>query len=93
MSPLKAFEYEEGLEEIDWELMDKRDYNNEECKEICMAECVAPFKSVPAEAFHSIIVKSEETASYLEGLCTKIYKHNCKRNFYIDVEEWRFIKK
>lgn len=91
MNPLRVFEYKEGLEEIDWDLMEQRDYNHEECKETCMAECIAPFKSVPAEVFHSIIVRSDETKAYLEELCKKIYNHQCRRKFFIDVEDWRFV--
>lgn len=34
MNPLKLFDYEEGFEEIDWELMEKRDYSDSECKEV-----------------------------------------------------------
>ena len=89
MNPLKLYDYEEGFEIIDWELMNKRDYNDYECKEVCMAECVAPYKSIPADAFHSIIVKSKETKKYLEELCQQIFKGKCK--FYIDIEPYSFI--
>ena len=89
MSPLKLYDCEEGFEIIDWELMNKRDYSIYECKEVCMAECVAPYKSIPADAFHSVIVKSEETKKYLEELCRKIFKEKCK--FYIDIKPDSFI--
>lgn len=91
MNPLEIFDYEEGLQRIDWELMEKRDYLDDECKEACMAECVAVHSSVPAKAFHSIIVKSEEIKNYLEQLCQKLYRVNCRQTFYIDVEPWRFV--
>ncbi len=89
MNPLEIYEYEEGFEKIDWKLMNTRDYNDYECKEVCMAECVAPYKSIPADAFHSIIVKSEETKKYLEKLCQQIFKGKCK--FYINTEPYSFI--
>ena len=89
MNPLKLYEYEEGFKKIDWELMNKRDYDDYECKEVCMAECVAPYKSIPADAFHSIIVKSEETKKYVEELCQQIFNGKCK--FYIDIEPYSFI--
>ncbi|MHC3993736.1 DarT ssDNA thymidine ADP-ribosyltransferase family protein [Thiomicrolovo sp. ZZH C-3] len=91
MNPLEIFDYEEGFQKIDWELMEKRDYSDNECKETCMAECVAVHRSVPAKAFHSIIVKSEETKNYLEQLCQKLYGADCRQTFYIDVEPRRFI--
>jgi len=93
MKPLEIFDYEEGFEKIDWNLMETRDYSNTECKETCMAECVALHSSVPSKAFHSIIVKSIEVKNYLEKLCQKIYNKDCKQTFYIDVEEWRFVGK
>lgn len=89
MKPLKLYEYDEGLEKIDWALMNRRDYTNHECKEVCMAECVAPFSEIPASAFHSIIVKSAETKQYLEDLCKNIFQKKC--NFFIDVDEHSFI--
>ncbi|WP_373004348.1 DarT ssDNA thymidine ADP-ribosyltransferase family protein [Sulfurimonas sp.] len=91
MKPLKIFDYEEGLKKIDWDLMEKRDYSNSECKEVCMAECVAVHVSVQSSAFHSIIVKSVETKNYLEELCQRLYNTNCKASFFIDVEAGLFI--
>lgn len=91
MKPLKMFKYKEGLKEIDWELMEKRDYTDSECKEACMAECVAGYKHISPKIFHCIIVKSKETKSYIEKLCQKIYKTNCKQTFFIDVEKKRFV--
>jgi len=89
MNPLEIYEYEDGFNKINWELMNKRDYSDYECKEVCMAECVAPYKSIPADAFHSIIVKSEETKKYIEELCQQIFSDKCK--FYIDIEPYSFI--
>jgi len=93
MNPLQIFDYDAGLEEIDWNLMDKRDYKDIECKEVCMAECVGIHSSVPADAFHSIIVKSEETKKLLEELCQKLYNNNCKPKFFIDVNNYNFVGK
>jgi len=94
MNPLKAYDYEEGLTLINWELMNKRDYNDHECKEVCMAECVAPYKNIPAKAFHSIIVKSEKTKEYIEDLCKKIFGTDCNKvKFFIDIEPHSFIGK
>lgn len=89
MKSLEIYEYEDGFEKIDWELMNKRDYNDYECKEVCMAECVATCKSINANDFQSIIVKSEETKKYIETLCEKIFNKKCM--FYIDIKPWCFI--
>lgn len=89
MQPLQLLEYEEGMNKIDWELMDKRDYSNYECKEVCMAECVANFSSIPTKLFQSIIVKNKETKKYIETLCQQIFDKRCP--FYIDVEPQSFL--
>ncbi|WP_457750191.1 DarT ssDNA thymidine ADP-ribosyltransferase family protein [Sulfurimonas sp.] len=89
MEPLKAYDYEEGIKLINWDLMNERDYTNYECKEVCMAECVAPFKAIPPKIFHSIIVKTKDTKEYIQKLCNDIFEKNC--SFYIDVEPNCFI--
>lgn len=90
MNPLKIYSYEEGLGKIDWELMEKRDYSNHECKEACMAECVANHSSVSSDIFNSIIVKSEETKGYIEKLYYEIFKKNTP--FHINVNAIYFKK-
>ena len=90
MKPLKLLEYEEGMKQINWELMYTRDYSNYECKEVCMAECVANFSSIPPKLFQSIIVKTEETKIYLETLCRQIFDERC--SFYINVEPKSFLR-
>lgn len=90
MNPLKIYPYEEGLEKIDWELMEKRDYSDHECKEVCMAECVANHSAVPSDIFNSIIVKSNETKEYLEKLYYEVFKKNVP--FHINVNSTYFKK-
>ncbi len=90
MNPLEIYSYQEGLEKINWELMERRDYSDHECKEICMAECVANHKSVPSNIFHSIIVKSDETKEYLEKLYYEIFRNNPP--FHINVNSTYFKK-
>ncbi len=91
MNPLEVFDYEEGFNKINWELMERRDYANNECKETCMAECVALHSSVPATVFHSIIVKSQETHDYIDNLYKELYGLNCKKSFYINIVPNIFI--
>lgn len=90
MNPLEIYPYEEGFEKINWELMEKRDYLDYECKEICMAECVANHSSVPSNIFHSIIVKSDKTKEYLEKLYYEIFKKNVP--FHININSTYFKK-
>ena len=93
MNPLAVYDYKEGFSMIDWELMEKRDYSDPECKEVCMAECVGVYKRISSKSFHSIIVRTDDAKQHLEALCQKIYGNNCKPNFHIDVAAWRFVGK
>lgn len=56
---IELLEYDAGMEAIDWELMNKRDYSDQQSKCVCMAECLAP-GPVPAEQFQAIYVKDDE---------------------------------
>jgi len=89
MKPLQLLEYEEGIKQINWELMDKRDYSDYECKEVCMAECVTQIHSISPKFFQSIIVKSEETKKYIENFCNRFFDKKCE--FYIDIEPRAFL--
>ncbi|MGF1769614.1 DUF4433 domain-containing protein [Enterovibrio makurazakiensis] len=60
--------YDEGMEAIDWKLMDQRDYkNNPESKRVCMAECLS-LKAVEAKHFNSIVVETQEAKERVERL-------------------------
>ncbi|WP_338417504.1 DarT ssDNA thymidine ADP-ribosyltransferase family protein, partial [Vibrio breoganii] len=50
--------YEEGMEAIDWEAMNERDYSNANSKSVCMAECLAP-GVVDATHIYTIFVKTD----------------------------------
>ena len=43
--------YDEGFNAIEWDKMGTRDYSDNECKEICMAECLSPRVILPNEFF------------------------------------------
>ncbi len=63
----QLLDYEDGMEQIDWDLMNLRDYQDEQSRLTCMAECLSP-SEVKAGSIFSIIVKSEETAEYVREL-------------------------
>jgi hypothetical protein len=56
---IELLDYDAGMEAIAWEVMNKRDYSDQHCKCVCMAECLAP-EPVSADLFHSIYVKDHE---------------------------------
>ena len=51
------YDYEIGMSEIDWDLMEKRDFHNQECKLTCMAECLIKDKVSPND-FSAIFAPS-----------------------------------
>lgn len=63
----KLLDYAEGIESIDWDTMNKRDYTTREGKSVCMAECLSP-AIVPAKDFQQIFVKSEEDKQTVEAM-------------------------
>ena len=58
--------YDEGIETIDWDLMNKRDYQDNTCKLVCMAEFLAP-KTVPSTDIFSIFVRNGEMEKWRNG--------------------------
>lgn len=41
---IRKYPYVEGFNLIDWDTMNKRDYHDPHCKEVCMAECLCKGK-------------------------------------------------
>ncbi len=85
MNPFILYDYKDGLDEINWILMETKNYKNGECKKICLAECLCD-KRIPLECFQSIAVKDEETKMYIQE---KVNKPNIK--IHIDVRKNWFI--
>lgn len=69
---VRLFDYEEGMSEIDWDLLGKRDYSDIECKNACMAECLTDL-IVPADCFHTIFTKNEEDKERVLEICREKY--------------------
>lgn len=55
----RFYDYQEGFDLIDWDLMHTRDYSDVDCKSICMAECLSP-GSVSAADFFKIYTPTEQ---------------------------------
>lgn len=56
---IELHDYDGGMQAIDWEAMNRRDYSDQHCKCVCMAECLAP-GPVSSDLFHSLYVKDNE---------------------------------
>lgn len=75
----EVLDYVTGFNTINWELMDTRDYSNEECKETSMAECLSP-KAVSPKLFASICVKNTDSKN-------KVYNIILRSNLSADEKE------
>jgi len=64
---IQVLDYKNGFEKINWEVMNKRDYSDAECKSVCMSECLSP-DEVPVGSFHSLYVKSQEVRGVVCGI-------------------------
>lgn len=84
MNPFHIYGYNEGIEAINWDLMNKRDYNNLECKSVCMAECITNL-CVPYKVFQSIAVKNSAIKKIVQDKINKYKdKNNIAETIYID---------
>lgn len=88
MGLLTLYDYLNGIEVIDWDTMDNRNYSNQDCKHICMAECLSPIK-VTSDSFNSIYVKNEEIKDYILNKYVQILKQISP--FHINVNKNMFV--
>ncbi len=83
----EPLEWGKGLETIDWDLMSKRQYSDNDCCQCCMAESIFNRK-IPPEAFHSIFVQNDEVK---QKVVTLKLKH--KLDLDVNVNTTFFKKK
>ncbi len=55
---ISLLSYDDGMNAIDWAVMNSRNYSNRNCKSVCMAECLAP-GVVSVDHIFSIYVKTD----------------------------------
>lgn len=71
------YDYEEGIKRIDWEAMNRRDYRDEYCKNVCMAECVfdgvIDIQNLISYWYVKFYVHNEAVAKYIKDLCQRKY--------------------
>ena len=67
-SGVEVLGYDEGMKTINWDCMNQRNFmEDEECKSICMAECLSP-KPVSASDFLNISVKNVDQQKKVNSL-------------------------
>ena len=84
MEYFQPYEFDEGIKVIDWVTMDRRDYTDYECKEVCMAECLS-YKAISIEYFNAIYVKNQEIKDIVED---KLYENNLNRIHVNLMPQW-----
>lgn len=90
MSNLQIYDYDIGIEMIDWDVMDdfeNRDYRDREIKNICMAECIYN-GIINLDDIQAIYVKNTNDENHVLKL-KKTY--NITSKFFINVNPKFFI--
>lgn len=65
--PIELMEYIPGFNAISWDVMERRDYKDPNCKSVCMAECLSP-TVVPLADFFKVYVQNENAESKVAKL-------------------------
>ena len=63
----QILDYDAGFIEIDWELMEERDYDDKACKVVCMAECLSP-TTVSSDLIFCIYIKYTRVKAVVDKL-------------------------
>lgn len=82
MNPLLLYDYNEGINIIDWTTMELTEYADTYCRHVCMAESLCEFPILSSNFSH-IFVKDDETKGDIERLARRIlgsYSFNVNTN-------------
>lgn len=64
---IQVHEFDAGIDAIDWEAMNRRDYADQNSKCVCMAECISP-GPLPPNLFQAIYVKDDASVASVRAL-------------------------
>lgn len=87
MEKLIIYDYKEGMNKIEWDILESKNYVNHECKEICMAECISE-EAINTVYFQSIVVKDNDSKKEVYQL---MHENNISKNIFIDVRYKYFL--
>lgn len=88
MTNLTLYDYSEGYEIIEWDIMDRRDYSDRNCRQICMAECLSLSRINPQDFSH-VFVRTNDIEEFIREQCMQILD-SCP--FYINVNPYMFLE-
>lgn len=80
---VNLFDYDSGMDRIDWEAMERKATESGHCKNVKMAECLTELV-VPTECFHSIAVRNPE----IKKIVVEKLKRAKGEKPYVDVQPW-----
>lgn len=80
MEELQLYSYNEGMAIIDWDTMNTRAYQDYECKQICMAECVA-YQKVDMKDISLIFVPNNSLKDRVDKL---LRKYGMNKTIYVN---------
>lgn len=80
---VQLLEYNEGMQRIDWNAMEKSSTESEYIKNVRMAECLTE-KIVPLNCFHSIAVRNKEAKRLVEEKIARVDGHK----LYVNIQPW-----
>lgn len=83
---IQIFDYDAGIEAIDWVAMNKRDYADPNSKCVCMAECVSPGPVAP-DLFQAIYIKNDADAQRVRALLIA-----ARLRLFVEVSPAMFLK-
>ena len=87
LEKLDLLDYTDGIAAIDWDAMDKRDYNDSHSRSVCMAECLSP-TIVSANSFFSIYVENQESSDRVKKML-QAKNISC----YVNINPQMFVQK
>ncbi len=88
MNDKRVYDYSAGYEIIEWDIMETRYYLDDNCKNICMAECLSPNKIIP-EHFSHIFVRNDEIDAIVGEITCHVLDNRCP--FSVMVNPYMFV--
>ncbi len=82
-------DFKVGMALLDWPLMARRDYTDDDCKCVCLAECVTDREIKPSE-FYAVYVRSSEAKTKVQKWCLDILGNSPM--FHLNITPGVFVK-
>ncbi|MBD2119353.1 DarT ssDNA thymidine ADP-ribosyltransferase family protein [Trichocoleus sp. FACHB-262] len=65
---LSLYRYLPGIKKIDWHTMNIRDYSDDNCRHVCMAECLSP-NLIKLQDFECVYAPNNRAAHHVKEKC------------------------